>query len=145
MSNDYFTATGNPGTRSQGSSAVMRAQFADIEEAFDKLPDLTANANRAVVVNPGSTGLTVTAGTLSLTANLTISATTSITAALTVPVALTTAGTGPITLTAAGSTNVTLPIDRHAGDTWLGRETLTNKTISGANNTLAEHRQHLRW
>jgi trimeric autotransporter adhesin len=118
MANDYFVATGNPATRAAGSSAVMRAQFTDIEAAFDKLPDLTANANKVVVVNAGSTGLTVTAGTLALTGNMSIGAG-----------GFTTAGSGAITLTSTGVTNVTLPTTGTLA-TLAGSETLSNKTLA---------------
>lgn len=53
--NDFYTATGNPATGSTMSSAIIRDEFADIEDGFDNLPDMTGNANEIVVVNPGAT------------------------------------------------------------------------------------------
>jgi len=57
MANDFFTATGNPAAKSQGSSAVMRSEFAAIEDGFDKLPVLTGNGSKIVAVNSGGTAL----------------------------------------------------------------------------------------
>lgn len=117
MANEYFNATGNPATRSPGSSSTMRNQFSAIEDGFDKLPTLTANANKAVVVNAGGTGLTVTTGTLALVGNLSIGSG-----------GFTTAGSGAITLTSTGATNVTLPTTGTLA-TLAGSETLSNKTL----------------
>jgi len=118
MANPYFNATGNPGTRAPGSSSVMRTQFSDVAAGFDKLPALTGNGAKAVVVNAGGTALGVTTGTLVLA------------------VAFATAGAGAITLTSTAATNVTLPTTGTLA-TLAGAETLTNKTISGAANTLS--------
>lgn len=63
MANNFFTASGNPTTNSQGSSAIMRAEFSSIEDGFDKLPTLTANANKAIAVNSTSTALEAVAVT----------------------------------------------------------------------------------
>lgn len=57
MANDFFTASGNPATSSQGSSATMRAEFESIEDGFDKLPVLSGNGNKIVAVNSGGTAL----------------------------------------------------------------------------------------
>lgn len=64
MSNEYYTPSGSPTTNSDGSSAVMRAEFASIQTGLDKLPVLAANGDKAVFVNAGGTALTaVTAAT----------------------------------------------------------------------------------
>lgn len=63
MANDFFSASGNPATASQGSSATMRAEFASIEDGFDKLPALTGNGDKVIVVNSGGTALEASAGT----------------------------------------------------------------------------------
>lgn len=69
MANDFFTASGNPATGSQGSSATMRAEFESIEDAFDKLPALTGNGGKIVAVNSGGTALE-TLGTTTGTGNV---------------------------------------------------------------------------
>ena len=44
MANDFDQHSGHPGTRAPRSSALLRAEFAAIEDGFDKLPDVgTAN------------------------------------------------------------------------------------------------------
>lgn len=63
MANNFFTASGNPVTNSQGSSAIMRAEFSSVEDGFDKLPTLTANANKAVAVNASASALEAVAVT----------------------------------------------------------------------------------
>ena len=57
MANDFFSASGNPATGSQGSSAAMRAEFDSIEDGFDKLPTMTGNGSKIVAVNSGGTAL----------------------------------------------------------------------------------------
>lgn len=111
MANDFYQATGNPATRSQGQSAAMRAEFRDIEAAFGKMPTLTGNAGKAVVVNGGGTALGVTAGTLALAGNFA------------------TVGAFALALTLSGTTNVTLPTTGTLA-TLAGVETLTNKTLT---------------
>jgi hypothetical protein len=64
MSNDYYNATGAPATGSPGASSVMRSEFASIVAAFDRLPTLTGNANKLVVVNGSATALVVSSKTL---------------------------------------------------------------------------------
>jgi len=66
---EYYNSTGAPATSSSGSSSTMRAEFDLIEAGFDKLPALATNAYKAVVVNAGSNGLTVTDGNLGLAGN----------------------------------------------------------------------------
>jgi hypothetical protein len=61
MANDFYQATGSPSTRSSGSSSTMRAEFAAIEDAFDKLPTMTGNADEVVVVDAGGNALTTKA------------------------------------------------------------------------------------
>jgi hypothetical protein len=79
MSNDFYTATGSPSTRSAGSSSTMRSEFAAIEDAFDKLPTMTGNADKVVLVDSGGVALTTKAfiaGNMSNTPAGGISATT---------------------------------------------------------------------
>ena len=51
MPNLYYAVTGAPGDKASGSSAAIRAEFALIAAAFDKMPVLAGNANRPVGVN----------------------------------------------------------------------------------------------
>ena len=60
MSNNYYTHGSFPSTGSAATSASMRAELDLVTTGFDKLPTLTANANKYVVVNSTSTGLTTT-------------------------------------------------------------------------------------
>lgn len=57
MANDFYQDSGSPSTGSQGASQTMRAEFAAIEVAFDKLPTLTANGGKIIAVNSGGTAL----------------------------------------------------------------------------------------
>ena len=67
MSNEYYTPSGSPTTNSDGSSAVMRAEFDSIQTGLDKLPVLTGNGDKAVFVNAGGTALTAVAAATALT------------------------------------------------------------------------------
>lgn len=57
MSNPYFTKSGYPATSARAVSASLRAEIANIEAGFDKLPTLSGNGGKAVVVNSGATAL----------------------------------------------------------------------------------------
>lgn len=118
MTNPYYVSDGTPGTGAFAASAAMRTQFDAIEAGFNKLPTLSSNGARAVVVNSGGSALTTTTGTLALAVNFA------------------TAGSGSITLTSGSAANVTLPTSGTLA-TLDGLETLTNKTISGSSNTLS--------
>lgn len=108
---DYYTQSGNPAQRSAGLSASIRSEFALIAAAFAKLPALSGNANKIVVVNSGATALTVT------------------TAALTLNGDFIKAGSHALTLTTTNTTNVTLPTTGTLS-TLAGAETFTNKTLT---------------
>lgn len=54
MANPYYNISGSPSVGSQGSSAVMRAEFALIEAGFDLAPALTANS--LIRTNSSGTG-----------------------------------------------------------------------------------------
>ena len=58
MANNFYTKSGTPGTGAQGASAAIRAEYALLEAAFDKMPTLTANGDKAIFVNAGATALT---------------------------------------------------------------------------------------
>lgn len=56
MSNDFYAITGAPGQRSTGSSAAIRAEFAALQAAFDKMPALSSTAFKVWRTNTGGTG-----------------------------------------------------------------------------------------
>lgn len=62
ITNPYYNPTGNPATGSQGLSALMRTEFANISTAFGLLPTLAGNGGLVVAVNLGGTALTVVPG-----------------------------------------------------------------------------------
>lgn len=117
MSNPYYNHGSVPATGSTGSSSSMRAEFDAITSGFALLPTLSGFGNKAVVVNAGGTGLTTSAGSLSLAGDLTLAG------------ALVTSGAYNLTLTLTAATNVTLPTTGTLA-TLAGTETLTNKTIT---------------
>lgn len=58
MANNYYNPSNAPATSSSLSSATMRAEFAAIGQAADKLAPLTGNGDKVLVVNPGGTAQT---------------------------------------------------------------------------------------
>ena len=123
MANPYYDHGSFPATGSTGSSASMRAEFDAVEAGFDKLPTLSGYANKAVVVNGSGTALTTTSGSMSLAGDLTLAG------------ALTTSGAYGLTFTLSALTSLTLPTTGTLA-TLAGTETLTNKTLNLASNTL---------
>lgn len=117
MANPYYNHGSVPATGATGSSSAMRAEFDAVQAGFDKFPTLSGYANKVLVVNAGGTSITVTAGSLALAGDLT------------------TVGAYASTFTMTGATTVTFPTTGTLG-TLAGTETLTNKTINLANNTL---------
>lgn len=67
MTNPYYTDSGAPTTLSRGISSLIRAQFAALQAAFDKLATFSGNAGKLVAVKSTADGLeavsTVTAPT----------------------------------------------------------------------------------
>ena len=51
MTNAFYNNTGVPSTRSQGSSAAIRAEFALISAGFNKFPSFSGNAKRLLAIN----------------------------------------------------------------------------------------------
>lgn len=57
MSNEYYTPTGTPSTRSNVSSQPMRSEAAAVAAGFDKLPVMAGNSLLPVRVNQAETAL----------------------------------------------------------------------------------------
>lgn len=112
MANDYYNATGTPGTGAAGASAPIRNEYALIEAGFAKLPALSGlAAGTAVIVNPSGTGLINTTGKLALAGDFT------------------TTGAFAVTLAASAAVTLTLPAVSGTLATLAGTETLSNKTL----------------
>ena len=60
MSNSFYNHGAFPSTGSAATSASMRAELDLISAGFDKMPTLSGNANKFVIVNSTGTGLTQT-------------------------------------------------------------------------------------
>lgn len=111
--NDYYNHGSFPVTGSQASSADMRAELDLIQAGFVKLPTITGNNSKAVIVNSGATALTVTTGTLALAGNFA------------------TTGAYNTTLIQGGTTSLTLPTSS-ATLAILGAQTFTGLQTFGA-------------
>jgi hypothetical protein len=57
MPNEFYTKTGAPSTSSAGTSATIRGEFAAIEAGFNKFPELSTNAGKALAINASGTGV----------------------------------------------------------------------------------------
>lgn len=66
MANDFYTSSTSPTTNSQGSSAVIRAEFASIQAGFDKMPTVTGNGDKLISVNTAGTALEAIAAATAL-------------------------------------------------------------------------------
>lgn len=118
MSNPYYDHTTFPTPNAPGSSAQLRAELDLIEAGFDKLPTLTGNANKVVVVNSGETALIATSTVTGLT--------------LSSP-ALTGTPTAPTS--AAGTNTTQVATTAFVNAERSNTATLTNKTFNLNNNT----------
>ena len=58
MAGEYYDHTTYPASGAAGSSAAMRNELEAIQTGFDKLPALSGQANKVVVVDSGGTALT---------------------------------------------------------------------------------------
>lgn len=110
--NDYYNHGNFPSPSSPATSASMRAELDLIAAGFAKLPSISGNPNRAVVVNGGGTGLTLTTGTFSLAGNFAVT------------------GAFDTTLVQTASTTLTLPGISGTLSTLAGAEILSNKQLS---------------
>lgn len=139
MPNDYYNSSGWPSTGATGTSAPARSELALVTAGFAKLPTITGNANKAVVVNAGATALTVTAGTFALAGNFattgafntTVAQSASIT--VTLPASSTSVLISGFGHTIAGPTaarTITLPDANGTVVTLDAAQTLTNKTLT---------------
>jgi len=57
MSNPYYDHASYPGPNAPGSSAALRAELDKVESGFDKMPALSGNGNKVVVVKGDGSGL----------------------------------------------------------------------------------------
>lgn len=57
MSNNYYNKSGVPSTGAAGLSQDMRAEFTAVEAGFNKLPTLTGNGGKGVIIDPGGTAM----------------------------------------------------------------------------------------
>lgn len=62
MPNDFFNASGTPVQGSQLVTPAMRAEFAAIAAAFDRLPTITGNAYKIVYVNASGSAMAAVGG-----------------------------------------------------------------------------------
>lgn len=108
---EYYQHGSFPAPGSPATSAGMRAEFDLITAGFDKLPALSGNANKLVVINGAGSGMTTTTGTISIPQSFSVN------------------GAYGLTLNLTGTTSVTLP-QSGTVSTLAGSETLSNKTIA---------------
>jgi len=141
MTNPYYTHTTFPAPNAPGSSAALRAELDAVSAGFDKLPELTGNADKLVVVNSTGTALTATpasfaplaspaftgtptAPTAAAGTNTTQLATTAFVSATAFSAAL------PAQSGNAGKFVTTDGTNASWGDPWTGAEFIANGSIS---------------
>lgn len=135
MANDFFTASGNPATGSQGSSSTMRAEFEAIEDGFDKLPTLTGNGGKLIKVNSGGTALETLSGTTG-TGDVVLATSPTITSPTLVTPALGTPASGVVTnLTGTASININGTVGATTPTTGAFTTVTASGQITGADGT----------
>ena len=144
MPNDFYTPTSNPTDNSAIVSTDMRAEFAAINAGFNKLPTLTGNANKLVVINSSGTGMDVTVAPEGLTSINKIALTQPANGAtftlldgktLTVNHSLTLAGTDSTTMTFPATSASVARID--AAQTFVGTQTFSGLIAANLGLTVA--------
>lgn len=124
MSNPYYTHVTYPAPNAPGSSAALRNELDLVTAGFDKLPTLSGNGNKVVVINSGGTAMTSTVSLSGLTLNsTTIGATTPASGAFT-------------TLSASGAVSLGSSVTI-AGGTINGTQIGNTTPSSGAFTTLS--------
>lgn len=71
MANDFYTHSTYPAPGSQGASSLARAEFDAVSAGFDKMPALSGNAGKFILVNTGANGLVVSSVLTEASGNLT--------------------------------------------------------------------------
>jgi len=118
------TAAFNALAPSQSGQSGRYLKSDGTNASWDAIDISTADITGVLPAANGGTGFNNSGRTIVLGGNINVGG------------SLTTAGASALTLTTTGTTNVTLPTTGTLA-TLAGSETLTNKTISGASNTLS--------
>ena len=124
---DYYDHSSFPSQGSAGQSATMRAELDKIAAGFGKLPSLSGNNGKALVVGGGGTLVTVTAAALTLSGSFTKSGTDALTLTTTAPTTLTLPTTGTLA-SLAGSATFT---NKHINAQVLGGNITGTYTLGG--------------
>lgn len=116
MTNPFYNSTGVPSTRSQGSSAAIRAEFALIAAAFNKFPAFSGNAKRLLGINASEDALEVVTSIDSTPIGATVPSSATFTT-----LAATTASIGNLTVTSTlDVSNISVVNLTTTGNTILG-------------------------
>lgn len=129
MTNSFYNPTGNPGSGSEGLSALIRGEFLLIGAAFDMVPAITTTGEYSTVINQtGSYTYTLPGygGTFALTTDVATAVATETTRATAAEAALTTAITTEATRAGAAEGVLT---------TALSTETTRAETAEATNAT----------